>query len=107
MILVRVTSSNLGQVSSDCNSHVTGLLLFPKFLQTGISITTVLTDGLKRRMGLYGADTGLQRCQCFPSSAWDFSPLSSVSLKHEAAHPCSLDSQSLSPTSLKSVTSSM
>lgn len=34
-------------------------------------------------------------------------PLSSVSLKHEAAYPCSLDSQSLSLTFCKSVTSFM
>lgn len=58
-------------------------------------------------MALRGADTGLQRQQCFPSSAWDFSPLSSVSLKNEAAYPCSLDSRTLSPTSYKSVTSFM
>lgn len=42
--------------------------------------------------------------QCFPSSAWDFSLLSSVSLKHEPAYPCSLDSQPLSPTFFKFVT---
>lgn len=31
--------------------------------------------------------------QCFPSSAWHFGLLSSVSLKQEAAYPCSLDPQ--------------
>lgn len=61
MILVRVTSSNLGQVSSDYNSHVTACCSVSS--QAGISITAVLAAGLKRRMDLHGADTGLQRWQ--------------------------------------------
>lgn len=76
MILVRVTSSNLGQVSSDCDSSGASPHAFLKFLIRRYlyqyKAYFVGSWIKKRRMVVCGADTGLQRPQCYSQFCLEF-----------------------------------